>query len=433
MWKRLLAGIGLFLLLGAVAPGQAVDPGILAAIQKTPAIDDHAHPPALPVNGVADTNYDALPCPPQDPIPPTLVSQPSNPIYQQAWMALFGAHTAAQELAAKARAKRTLGLGYPDWVLSKLGIQTEFANRVAMGPGLAPPRFRWVAFDDALLLPLNTAGLAVNPDLKFFLGREAMILHEYLTALHLRQPPGTLAAYLQQVVIPTLKREKASGAVAVKFEAAYLRPLDFHRPDDRLARAVYAGGGAPGAARYYKLQDAIFHAIASEAGKLGLAVHFHTGFGCGSYFNIAGANPALLMDVFNDPSLRHTNFVLLHAGLGPYTNLVAALLAKPNVYTDTSGQTWLLPPAEIAHNLRTLLEYYPGKVMFGTDLSPGAGAIDWEEIGYQMENAARDGLAIALTGMLHDHEITRVQALRIAHNVMRGTALKLYPQLRGGN
>lgn len=423
------------LLLAAMAVGQSmggkIDPGILAAIQKTPAIDDHAHPPALPVNAIADTNYDALPCPPNDPIPPTLTSEPTNPIYQQAWMALFGAHTAAQDLAAKARVKREQGRNYPNWVLQKLGIQVEFANRVAMGPGLGPPHFRWVAFDDALLLPLDSSGLAMNPDLKFFFERERMILQDdYLKPLHVTRPPATLDAYLSEVVIPTLEREKAEGAVAVKFEAAYLRPLNFHRPDMTAAREVYAAGGAPGAAQYYKLQDAIFHTIALEAGRLGLAVHIHTGFGCGSYFNIAGANPALLMDVFNDPSLRHTNFVLLHAGLGPYTNIVAALLAKPNVYTDTSGQTWLLTPAGIAHNLRTLLEYYPDKIMFGTDLSPGEGAIDWEEIGYQLENAARDGLAMALTGMMRDHEVTRGQALEIAHAVMRGTARKLYPQLR---
>lgn len=426
MWK--LAGA--CLLLGALAAAQTADPAILAAIRAMPAIDDHAHPPALPVNGVADTNYDALPCPALEPIAPTWVSRPDNPIFAEAWRALYGAASAAEDVAAKQRMKQKLGLGYPDWVLGKLGIQIEFANRVAMGPGLAPPRFRWVAFDDALLLPLNTAALAeVNSDRKFFFGREAGILQSYLKAQHLSRPPASLDLYLRQVVVPTLEAQKAAGAVAIKFEAAYLRPLDFHRPDMAGARRIYASGGAPGAARYYRLQDAIFHVIALEAGRLGLAVHFHTGFGCGSYFDIRGANPALLMDVFNDPSLRHTNFVLLHGGLGPYTNLVAALLAKPNVYTDISGQTWLLPPHEIARNIRTFLEYYPDKVMFGTDLSPGAGAEDWEEIGYQMENNARDGLALALTGMLRDGEITRAQALGMARGVLRGNAAKLYPQL----
>ncbi|MGH9467537.1 MAG: hypothetical protein ACRD1Y_09285, partial [Terriglobales bacterium] len=73
MWKLTACAC---LLLAQLALGQHADPGILAAIRNTPAIDDHAHPPALPVNGVADTNYDALPCPPESPIPPTWVSRP---------------------------------------------------------------------------------------------------------------------------------------------------------------------------------------------------------------------------------------------------------------------------------------------------------------------------------------------------------------------
>ncbi|MGH9393572.1 MAG: amidohydrolase family protein [Terriglobales bacterium] len=327
--------------------------------------------------------------------------------------------------------KREQGANYPNWVLDRLGIETELANRVAMGPGLAPPRFRWVAFDDALLLPLSNSALAAaNSDRKFFFGREDALLRRYLAALGLARPPATLDEYLQAVVLPTLARQKAAGAVGVKFEAAYLRPLDFHRFDLAAARRVYAAGGAPGPAEYYQLQDVIFHAIALEAGRLRLTVQFHTGFGCGSYFDVRGANPALLMDVFNDVSLRSTNFVLLHGGLGPYTAMAAVLLAKPNVYTDTSGQTWLLPPPALAAVLRTWLEYFPQKVMFGTDLSPGAGARDWEENGYQFANAARDALALALTGMLRDREVTRPQALAIARAVMRGTALKLYPQLR---
>ncbi|MGH9472870.1 MAG: amidohydrolase family protein [Terriglobales bacterium] len=440
MWKMIVGlglGLGLLMLpagaqMASPPPAPAgADAAILATVRNLRAIDDHAHPPALSVNGVADTDYDALPCPPEDPIPPTLASRADNPIFQQAWRALYGASTAQAELAAKALVKQQQELNYPNWVLDKLGIETELANRVAMGPGLAPPRFRWVAFDDALLLPLATSALAVNPDRTFFFGREAGILRRYYSGLRLGGRPATLDDYLRQVVVPTIERQKAAGAVAIKFEAAYLRPLNFRNPDLATARAVYAAGGAPAAARYYPLQDAIFHAIALEAGRLGLAVHFHTGFGCGSYFDITGANPALLMDVFNDPTLRHTNFVLLHAGLGPYVNIVAALIAKPNIYTDISGQTWLLPPAEIARVVRTLLEYYPDKVMFGTDLSPGAGAEDWEEIGYQMENAARDGLALALSGMLRDGEVTRPQALAIARNVLRGTALRLYPELGG--
>ena len=43
--------------------------------------------------------------------------------------------------------------------------ETMLANRVAMGPGLAPPRFLWVSYVDALLFPLsNKAESAATPD-----------------------------------------------------------------------------------------------------------------------------------------------------------------------------------------------------------------------------------------------------------------------------
>jgi len=64
--------------------------------------------------------------------------------------------------------------------------------------------------------------------------------------------------------------------------------------------------------------------------------------------------------------------------------------------------------------------------MFGTDLSPGTGAYDWEETGYMFATDSRQALALALTGMLGDGEISRADALSIANQVMRGTALKLY-------
>jgi predicted TIM-barrel fold metal-dependent hydrolase len=217
--------------------------------------------------------------------------------------------------------------------------------------------------------------------------------------------------------------------VAVKFEAAYLRTLDFKRPDATAAQEIYARyikGGAPAQGEYYKLQDYIFHYIAAEAGRLEMPVHIHTGFGCGGYFELSGADPLLMEDVLNDPPLRGTKFVLLHGGAGPFSKSVAALLMKPNVYTDFSEQTWLLPTRELSKTIRYWLEWYPEKVMFGTDLSPGTPEIDWEEIGWQTSNSGRDALAIALTGMMNDGEITRARALEIARMVLRGNALKLY-------
>jgi len=130
--------------------------------------------------------------------------------------------------------------------------------------------------------------------------------------------------------------------------------------------------------------------------------------------------------VFNDPTLRKTNFVILHGGAGGFEQVVPYLLMKPNVYADFSEQTWMLAPRHIAANLRSMLEFYPEKVLFGTDLYPLTPQVNWEETGYQTETAGRTALAIALTGMMQDGEITREQASSIAHMVLHDNAAKLY-------
>jgi predicted TIM-barrel fold metal-dependent hydrolase len=287
-----------------------------------------------------------------------------------------------------------------------------------------------VSFVDALLFPLdNTALAAYTPDRKIFFGREDALLKRYMSAVNVPRRPSSLADYLSRVVTPTLERMKREGAVAVKYEVAYLRPLNFTRGDrpaaDR-AYAKYAGSGVPTDAEYTAIQDVVFHYIAAESARLGLPVHIHTGFGCGGYFEIGGADPLLLEPILDDPSLRKTTFILLHGGAGPFTKSIAPLLMKPNVYTDFSEQTWLLPTTELASSIRYWLEWYPEKVLFGTDLSPGSPQIDWEEIGWQTTTSAREALAMALTGMMNDGEITRAQAVDIARGVLRGNAMRVY-------
>ena len=428
--------VGLVLAFGS-AHAQAPDPALLTAIRGIRAIDNHSHPPALVAAGQRDDEFDALPCDPLEPTQPALSSRPDNPRFLAAWKALYGykyndadsAHL-RELLAAKQRVKAARGDHYPAWVLDKLGIESELANRVAIGRGLDAPRFRWVPFVDALLFPLdNSAVAAYTPDRKIFFAREDAVLARYMSALSVSRRPATLDAYLSQVVTPTLERLKREHAVAIKYEAAYLRRLDFTRGNRAAADSVYAryaAGGEPSGSGYTAAQDVIFHYIAVEAGRLGLPVHIHTGYGCGGYFELAGADPLLLEPILDDASLRATKFVLLHGGAGPYSKEIAALLMKPNVYTDFSEQTWLLPTRELASTIRYWLEWYPEKVLFGTDLSPGTPTVGWEEIGWQTTTSARDALAIALSGMMNDGEITRSKALEIARMVLRGNALRLY-------
>jgi uncharacterized protein len=418
---------------------QTADPQLLAEINKIKAIDNHSHPPKLVGPGEKDDDFDALPCDPLEPSDPTTITRPDNPQYIAAWKALYGyqyddrsPEHVKELLAAKAKVMQEQGDNFPNWVLDQAGIETELANRVAMGRGLQPPRFRWVPFDDPLLFPLKNSGLASEtPDRKFFFQRETMLLRRYMKDVGSDGIlPRTLMEYAWKVVTPVLEQQKRNGAVAIKFEAAYLRPLDFGPPEplEALQQVYlhYVAGGVPPLADYTRLQNALFRYIAREAARLGLPVHIHTGGGCGTYFNLLGSNPALLDSVLNDPSLRKTNFVLLHGGAGPYTKYVSYLMMKPNVYADFSEQTWLISTRKLSEVLRDFLEWYPEKTLFGTDLYPNTPEINWEEIGWQTSHSGREALAIALTGMMQDGEISRERALELAHMVLHDNAAKLY-------
>jgi uncharacterized protein len=414
------------------------EPSLMREINQIKAIDNHSHPPALNgPHGEKDDDFDALPCDPLEPTDSGLMFREDNRVYIKAWQAMFGykyddfkPEHVKELLAAKQQVKQREGENYPNWVLDQLGIETELANRVSLGPGLKPPRFRWVPFDDILLFPLDNASLAEqSPDRKVFFGREDLLLKRYLKQLNVSVLPATLTEYTAQVVTPLLELQNKNGAVAIKFEAAYLRSLEFAPAGEVDAARIYAGhikSGVASDAEYKVLQDYLFRYIAREAGRLGMAVHLHTGGGCGGYFRMEGSNPLLLDSVFNDPTLRKTNFVMLHGGAGGFEQFVPYLLMKPNVYADFSEQTWMTSPRHIAGSVRFMLEFFPDKVLFGTDLYPLTPQVNWEETGYQTTTAGRTALAIALTGMLEDGEITRQEASDIARKVMRDNAIKLY-------
>ncbi|HTG94225.1 MAG TPA: amidohydrolase family protein [Pyrinomonadaceae bacterium] len=415
------------------------DPELLAEITKIKAIDNHAHPPRLVSDGETDNEWDALPFEAYEftsiyNLPARL--RPDNPEFIGAWRALFGyKHSDMSQqhvrelLEAKQRLARDKGDGYPVWVLDQLGIETMFANRVTMGRGLPAPRFRWVSYVDAFMFPLNTEAIRkAHPKYVKMFEAEERLLKRYLAEWKLNSPPLDFNAYLSKVISATLEKQKQNGAIAVKFEAAYLRALDFSDVPKSEAARIYLRHirGLPASpSDYKKLQDFIFRYIAREAGRVGLAVHMHIAAGAGGQFELSGSNPLLLDSVFNDLSLSKTNFVIVHGGW-PFTKEVAFLMNKANVYADFSAQTFLLSPRKLSEVLRDWLELYPEHVLFGTDLFPGTPEIGWEEMGWLTSNTGRQALALALTGMMNDGLITRERARELARLVMRENAIRLY-------
>ena len=421
----------------ASAAQTPVDSALATYISSIRAIDNHAHPmrPVLP-GAPADTEFDALPL---DGIPPfgsPWRNRLENPEWRATQRTLFGLAAGATGDAfapalheARARQLRSLGNGYPAWVLDQSGIDVMLANRIVLGPGLAPPRFLWAPFGDALLLPLDTrVEAARSPDTRSLYPRENALLRRYLRELGMPSLPRTLDGYLAAVVRPTLERQRRGGAVALKFEAAYLRPLDFAAPDTAAARAIYAryiGGGAPTRAEYKMLQDYLFHEVAREAGRLGMAVHIHATDGAGSFYLARGSAPHMLEPTFNDSTLRETNFVIIHGGW-PLFAQTQSMIAKPNVYADISAMVLIVPAHELASVLRSWLAAWPEKVLFGTDAFDGGPDQGWEEGAWLGASTARRALAMALTGMLRDGEIDRARAETLARMVLRDNAAKLY-------
>ncbi len=263
--------------------------------------------------------------------------RPDNPDWLAAYKALYkyphadmsDAHM--NELRAMQSIAKEQGQQFPAWVLDQVGTEVLLTNRVAMGPGLAPPRFRWVSYVDALMLPLSTkAEAATSPDREKLFPLEDKLLQRYMSNLKVTKRPARLDAYLETVLTPTLEAQQKGGCVAVKFEAAFLRPLDFEDVPASTASktyAKYASGGEPSHADYKALQDFLFRYIVRESGRLGMAVHIHSLNGPGNFFRAAGADPLLLESAFNDPTLRKTNFVIVHGG-GVYSSHAGSMLGS---------------------------------------------------------------------------------------------------------
>jgi uncharacterized protein len=417
---------------GNAAPA-GVDPALEAFIAKIRAVDDHTH-----VNSVApdDADFDALPLDALMPFPLPVRLQPENPDWSAAARALYGyTHADLNEphvlelRRARERVVQEQGEKYPQWVLDRVGTEVMLANRVAMGPGLAPPRFRWVSYVDALILPLSTkAEAAVTSDRAKLYPFEEKHLRRYLADLNVAKLPANLDAYLRTVVTPTLERQRKGGCIAVKFEAGYLRSLDFDDVPGETASRVYSryvGGGEPPRAEYKALQDFLFRYIAREAGRLGMAVHVHSIEGAGAFYQAAGSDPMLLEPVFNDPTLRATNFVIVHGG-GAYARRAGAMLWKPNVYLDTSAIALIYPVGKLARVLEDWLGEFPEKVLFGTDAAAFGPDSGWDLAAWIGTTTVRRALGIALTNLMRDGSISRARAEEIATMVMRTNAAKLY-------
>jgi len=83
-------------------------------------------------------------------------------------------------------------------------------------------------------------------------------------------------------------------------------------------------------------------------------------------------------------------------------------------------------PAVTAGVLREWLTFFPEKVLFGSDAYPDTAELGWEEWGWLGATGARKALAMALTAMMLDGDISRERAHELARMVLRDNAATLY-------
>src|SRR5919198_2007322 len=128
----------------------SADPTLLAEIEKIQAVDNHTHVSKVVRAGETDRDFDALPCDIIEGGAETLAARADNPQFLEAWKQLYGYQYNDREkdhvqqlIAARQKVMQEQGNKFPAWVLDQLHIQYMFANRIAMGTGLTPPRFLW--------------------------------------------------------------------------------------------------------------------------------------------------------------------------------------------------------------------------------------------------------------------------------------------------
>ena len=201
----------------------SISTDIEAELEHTKAIDNHGHPVRVVRPGEQDRDFDALPADaiqiPALPFP----ARPDNPMFLQAQKELFDGQT-------KATVAKQKGDQYPVWILNHTNTDIMLANRVSMGRGLPNDRFKWVPFVDMFLFPLNNSAIKQkDPEHAAFMQNEEQLLARYLDAAGLKTAPLSFDDYLS-FVTHTLEKFKSDGAIALKFELAYLRDLDISNP-----------------------------------------------------------------------------------------------------------------------------------------------------------------------------------------------------------
>jgi predicted TIM-barrel fold metal-dependent hydrolase len=323
------------------------------------------------------------------------------------------------------------------WLGCAPEAEAVLAARAAMGEAFAP-RMLAEAGLEALYLDTGfaskeSASLEEMAAIAPCPVRAILRLESLLESLIPESPDleGLLERFLDAV-----RRAPGEGYVALKSIAAYRTGLEIGDPPEEAAaagfvraRETWAPGarpsGASGGCGRLRLADPdLLHFCLRRAfllaGEIGLPVQLHTGFGDADA-DLRTANPLHLRALLEEPSLRPTTFVLLHAGY-PYARETAHLAGiYGNVYMDTSLAIPLTGP--LAASLwRDAFALAPvSKLLAASD------AFGLPEHFWLAARWSRRSLARVLDMLIDDGALDLPEARAAAAAILAGNARRIYP------
>jgi len=292
-------------------------------------------------------------------------------------------------------------------------------DNLELPPKLDPQRYKLAPMVDGLLVPLDNTEMKKSFSplvVTFFTMYEA-----FLKNVRGQQKINSFKDYLN-FISSVLQKTREQGGVCLKMNYAYWRDIAIEVVSKEEARDIFESKDTR-PVRYKRLQDYILWYIISKSADYDLPVQVHTG-GTSVPHSMEEINPARLDSFLMLPEIKKAKVVLLHGGY-PFCREAGFMVSRsnaPNLYLDISAIWWehYSSPRGLVGTLREWLEMgIAEKLLYGSDSATPLrfliGAIN-----------IREGLYLALKGMIDDGMIDENQALSIARMVLRENAKKLY-------
>ena len=239
-----------------------------------------------------------------------------------------------------------------------------------------------------------------------------------------------------QAAAKTFEKRISEGAIAIKLGFAYQRIIQFDIVAKWKAEEVFAQvmrddylmrhdlGGERTFTELKPLQDYLMHQVVRVAADYNLPIQIHTGIleGNGNY--LAQTNPVHMTNVFM--LYPQAKFDIFHIGY-PYQSELGVLAKMfPNVYPDFCW-AHVINPWAARQTLHEWLETVPGNKILGF-----GGDYLFVEGAYAHSVIARDNIARVLAEKVEYGYFDLDEAGRLAYDILRNNALRLFDLQRFG-